>query len=260
MKFGTTTNLIFSFRSITTQLPSLYRDKRDAGPSLGHSLTFASLMYVSLSTPFLHHLTWSSHQPIARTTSQNLRHLKPPRNTLCQPFSSAADATSYDETLYSVLQAIQGLDIKFIDNCHGIFPMPYQTRHTVATPPSVQNHNAERDTRRSQDEDPDEEEKRTIFLVSAVSNTWSRAERRSRKVDMVVDDPPKAVQLGAWSSPIVAPSLVCYIQWTRDRSGLAGTTKKFILECSWVKGSDRAIFESFAGHVGRKVEVVLLGK
>ncbi|OBZ66401.1 putative methyltransferase-like protein C27D7.08c [Grifola frondosa] len=80
-------------------------------------------------------------------------------------------------------------------------------------------------------------------LVSATRNTWSRAARRRN---------------GAASAPpeSSAPVLVCRISCLEsDSNGRRsdGQAAGAILQIDWVKGIDRALFESFSSHVGRKV-------
>lgn len=72
--------------------------------------------------------------------------------------------------------------------------------------------------------------------VSAAGCTWSRAARRRRRDAMDADGAPGA-----------APQLVCRVRCEEGPG--AGVQLAF----DWLRGRDRALFEGFASHVGRKV-------
>lgn len=73
------------------------------------------------------------------------------------------------------------------------------------------------------------------ILVSATTDLWSRVARRrqAREANMEVD-------------PASTPALVCRVL-------CAAYTRGAVLQCDWVKGRDRKLFESFASHLSRKV-------
>ncbi|KAF7316127.1 S-adenosyl-L-methionine-dependent methyltransferase [Mycena indigotica] len=78
-------------------------------------------------------------------------------------------------------------------------------------------------------------------LVSAAKNTWSRSARRKQK------------QSDDTEMTDVDPELRCTVRWLFEEMGTR-------LEHQWVEGRDRQLFESFAGHVNRKVvEAIRLG-
>ncbi|KAJ7118659.1 S-adenosyl-L-methionine dependent methyltransferase [Mycena crocata] len=85
----------------------------------------------------------------------------------------------------------------------------------------------------------------TIFTIYASGNTWSRSARRKKQTleDLV------AVQLSA-------PQLVCRLQWIFPETSESGETRTF-LECQWIQGKDRSLFEGFSSHVSRKVAAVM---
>jgi hypothetical protein len=170
------------------------------------------------------------------------------------------EITNLNETLCSALITIQGLSIVSKDNSHALMAMAPQTRLTSATSDPTSNQDAGRNTCKTSDENVDKAGSGAIFLASASYNTWSRAARRDRRADMIIDTPAVATCLDALPPPVTAYTLVCCIQWVADSENPKGITRKWILECNWVKGSDRAMFESFAGHLGRKVKAALLGK
>jgi hypothetical protein len=77
----------------------------------------------------------------------------------------------------------------------------------------------------------------TFFTVSATTNTWSRGARRKHKQST------EAVPAAEAPSEL---NLVCRVAWIYQE----GAT---FLECQWMKGKDRPLFEAFASHVSRKV-------
>ncbi|KAF7360199.1 S-adenosyl-L-methionine-dependent methyltransferase [Mycena venus] len=79
------------------------------------------------------------------------------------------------------------------------------------------------------------------FVVYATKNTWSRAARRKNK-----HAAPDSAETEAST-----PNLICLVQWIyRDGN-------ETFLECQWVQGKDRSLFEGFASHVSRKVSEVV---
>ncbi|KAJ7108696.1 hypothetical protein C8R44DRAFT_295533 [Mycena epipterygia] len=80
------------------------------------------------------------------------------------------------------------------------------------------------------------------FTIYATKNTWSRGARRKHKQN---PEDSETVE------PLV-PNLVCCMRWiVRD-----GDPEVF-LECQWVQGKDRPLFEAFSSHVSRKVAAAL---
>jgi hypothetical protein len=103
----------------------------------------------------------------------------------------------------------------------------------------------------------------TGFLVASSANTWSRAARRKAQMTMDTEtDVPEPAQ-----SSRVAPLIVCRVFWVpsdnncNESVGLIDMietrTHDAVLQVDWVRGRDRGLFESFAGHVARKVRTVL---
>lgn len=84
------------------------------------------------------------------------------------------------------------------------------------------------------------------LVVNAAADTWSRAARRKRlqdsslsriHVDMDVD-----------------MGFTCLIRCSSGTNeGIGEGKKSLTLECTWVRGHERALFESFWSHVCRKV-------
>lgn len=79
------------------------------------------------------------------------------------------------------------------------------------------------------------------LLLSTTGNTWSRAARRKKHTT------PSEPGIHEPTS-----QLLCRIQCTDNTSGIAGTGG-FQLEFHWIRGCDRALFESFMSHVARKI-------
>ncbi|KAJ6487757.1 S-adenosyl-L-methionine dependent methyltransferase [Mycena sanguinolenta] len=78
------------------------------------------------------------------------------------------------------------------------------------------------------------------FIIYATKNTWSRAARRKNK------------HAAPDSSEIPDLNLICSMQWIfRDTAGAESSETS--LECQWMQGKDRSLFEGFASHISRKV-------
>jgi hypothetical protein len=86
------------------------------------------------------------------------------------------------------------------------------------------------------------------FLVSAVQNTWSRSARR-QKIAQLAKISDNAV---VTPSSTHDPALRCLISALRTEA-CHKSQGILNLEVSWVQGRDRALFESFWGHICRKV-------
>lgn len=79
------------------------------------------------------------------------------------------------------------------------------------------------------------------WFVTAIRNTWSRSARRAKKANITTAYPPEptAASLDASDG---GPCMKARLR--ADSSSL---------EIQWVYGLDRALFESFASHLGRKM-------
>lgn len=86
------------------------------------------------------------------------------------------------------------------------------------------------------------------MLIRATGNTWSRAARRRKlaAMDVTADDGPQSQ----------FPALTCRIRCLAIESGVQQNRKSgnLCIEFTWMRGRDRALFESFMSHVARKVE------
>jgi hypothetical protein len=70
------------------------------------------------------------------------------------------------------------------------------------------------------------------FVICATSDTWSRAARRGNKL----------------AGTLVNGSMRYRVAVVSNDDGHAG------LQFQWIKGTSRALYESFCNHIGRKVE------
>ncbi|KAJ6557965.1 S-adenosyl-L-methionine dependent methyltransferase [Mycena capillaripes] len=77
------------------------------------------------------------------------------------------------------------------------------------------------------------------FTIYATKNTWSRTARRKNK--HAPQDSPEA--------DASAPNLICCVHWIFQEMAQGET----VLECQWIQGKDRQLFEGFASHMSRKV-------
>lgn len=87
-------------------------------------------------------------------------------------------------------------------------------------------------------------------LVHAKGNTWSRAARRKNKGTST------AVPLCSRPSTSRDAALTCRVNCTEAH----GPGESLGLELQWIRGRDRLLFESFYGHITRKVESWLEAK
>ncbi|KAJ7247914.1 S-adenosyl-L-methionine dependent methyltransferase [Mycena haematopus] len=84
------------------------------------------------------------------------------------------------------------------------------------------------------------------FIIYATKNTWSRAARRKHKHG--APDPPAEVS---------APNLICSMQWILKETADSEDSETS-LECQWIQGKDRSLFEGFTSHIRRKVSEAAL--
>jgi len=70
--------------------------------------------------------------------------------------------------------------------------------------------------------------------ITATGNTWYRAARRKK-----LKEPPRETSHETTLSPV---ALICQMNLSHNQ-----------LEFNWVRGRDRALFESFCSHISRKV-------
>lgn len=84
------------------------------------------------------------------------------------------------------------------------------------------------------------------MAVSAAACTWSRAARRRKRDSDAMD-----------ADAYGAPRVVCRVRCEERAGGGEGEGEKGEkggqLVFDWLRGRDRALFEGFASHVGRKV-------
>lgn len=94
----------------------------------------------------------------------------------------------------------------------------------------------------------------SFMLVQATKNTWSRSVRRRRRqvTDQTADSPER---LTPKTQTQVPDPLVCSVRWSSESGGspYGGGGIQICLEFQWIYGRERALYESFVGHVSRKV-------
>ena len=155
------------------------------------------------------------------------------------PPNSLGFVPSKDISLLDIRQSLENVLI----TVDGITYIPiYGARlldHQMEGKPAIQNSNSDS----------------SISLrVVARQNTWSRAARRRQAraeathPSVPGDDPAK-----------IRPALICDIYWGSDVSQVLSKRHNSVLECRWVEGEDRNLFESFWNHVTRKLSTVLGG-
>lgn len=101
----------------------------------------------------------------------------------------------------------------------------------------------------------------TGFLLAAATNTWSRAARRKVQSSMNLDVSPDMEAF---------PMLLCRASWLLQpeedstlEEGRGDEENKTVmittatLRVDWVRGTDRAMFESLTAHVVRKIRTAL---
>ncbi|KAF8874878.1 hypothetical protein CPB84DRAFT_1797148 [Gymnopilus junonius] len=110
---------------------------------------------------------------------------------------------------------------------------------------------------------PSEVENALFEVLQAIpgsENTWSRSARRGNQ-NRKVGDRDQASVSAKDRSQILKPALACSCrvdcvpQEVDDDGGVLCS-----MESQWIYGSDRGLFESFVGHVGRKVSAALKTK
>ncbi len=163
-------------------------------------------------------------QSLARPTSDSLRQFVPLPNELQQSYQrpSLLD-TALRSAVKGVLANIDGVSFVQLDP-------PSLAIDSPNPPPSTQ----------------------LELFVKASRNSWSRAERRKRTA---------GASNAELNSP-AAPMLTCIIRELASvisTTAVDGETKKLVIQCSWIRGRDRGLFESFWSHVSRKVGVALGG-
>ena len=182
---------------------------------------------------------WQSISRILLPPSHTLASVLPPRTTLRQPLPSARTPEEVLYALKDILNAIEGLCVS-----------TSQTSYSSSS---------------------------GALRIEAADNTWSRSARRKKKqsLDEVV---ARAQHPQTFRRSL---NLVCGVisgkgddqnlceinhDWMDvDHLGLGGKVDMqeekrtvdqevgYSLEFQWISGMDRSLFESFVGHVGRKI-------
>ncbi|KDR71124.1 hypothetical protein GALMADRAFT_144189 [Galerina marginata CBS 339.88] len=103
-----------------------------------------------------------------------------------------------------------------------------------------------------------------LFLVDAQGNTWSRSARRSRHQQPEDRAEDVTLRTDQPTIPNLALTCSCRVTGASDTGFLSGNVAGgdaavYSVEFQGVFGSDRNLFESFVGHVGRKAGLALQG-
>ncbi|KAF9525107.1 hypothetical protein CPB83DRAFT_897251 [Crepidotus variabilis] len=189
------------------------------------------------------------------SSSHPLSTYMPPRNTLSQPLqsSTAVDLRNIETALENALKLVQRITL---------------TVTSDDQPPNAQ-----------------------VYILEAAQNTWSRSARRQQRHGGSLDfsNPPSSAITMVCSVKVSQGSPISEVplqnksyqadEWSEVLDGLdedddmdiddsstveekkrpdtQHTQKPLSLVFQWLSGEDRAMFESFASHVGRKVGVVV---
>ncbi|KAF8079212.1 hypothetical protein FPV67DRAFT_1444380 [Lyophyllum atratum] len=177
---------------------------------------------------------WRLDDNAARITNPNptLLPLLPARNTLRFPIGGGGEGI--EERLLGVLGSVEGATVTFLQECEGAASTgdgeDHATGRNEATPMRIE----------------------CKLVVTATSDTWSRAARRKRKRSEALgnaingDVPTTSTTSG--ENP--DPALVCgFTILSGDKN------MDVIMEVRWLYGWDRMVFESFASHVAKKVKL-----
>jgi hypothetical protein len=79
-----------------------------------------------------------------------------------------------------------------------------------------------------------EDDENSSFVICAMGDTWSRAARRGNKL----------------AGTLVSDGMRCRVAVVSDDDD----GEHAWLQFQWIKGTSRALYESFCNHIGRKVE------
>jgi len=198
---------------------SLFKATLADGPLHGLSVTCAYLTCVS-NVYLLIKLSHAIHcfcQSIARISNPTVKNLMPLRNTFQETFPQAQSVASLGIAVGSAIATIEDISIRSLNS---------QTQPDLA---------------------------HTDVLVSLTRDTWSRAARRKKANSTVMQTDPQ-------SQPLMGTALICRITCVEaEHDSGAGRTRLGgpIIRFDWVRGRERALFESFVNHVERKVTALL---
>jgi hypothetical protein len=162
----------------------------------------------------------------------------PARNTTHKLFvlqKEFADPQGIEPLLWELLGDV----LRDIEGCHYSEVITQDTEASVPLPPL-----------------PPARHRETL-LVELTSDTWSRAARRKRRMAIS----PQSSELVHADTPS-SYSMSCLMGWHvplmhQARSQPAVTCE---LECTWARGRDRMLFESFWNHMSRKASDAILSQ
>jgi hypothetical protein len=179
-------------------------------------------------------------QNIARIGNPIIQSLLPQRNTLLHPLTLPRSYRHEELVVIiaGILRDVSNLEVVDL-SCEAVqVPSTSSMRHVPLVRPPIPF---------------------TGFLTGAKANTWTRAARRKAQASMVIDDPTQFDAL--------PPLLLCRVYWSftmGDESTLINEEEQekemttATLGVDWVRGRDRAMFESFASHIAKKVRTAMV--
>lgn len=157
----------------------------------------------------------TSLQKVARSLPTAHHALLPPPNCLTQSYPSTHSVSQLRTSLEDVLREVEGVQI-------------HPTALSACTPKSGEG---------SDD---------FTIRVEAVANSWSRAARRRAKQNPTLEF---TSLFAGTETKTGRPQLVVLIRSVASPQ----SQNRHLLECIWLQGLDRPLFESFWAHVSRKV-------
>ncbi|KAH9833054.1 S-adenosyl-L-methionine dependent methyltransferase [Rhodofomes roseus] len=170
-------------------------------------------------------IAWSFgdvHLPdsIARISSPSVHSLMPAHNTVQQTYPQSTSSLDHlSSVVASILSSVESVSTR------PLIPRDDETASSALTGADV--------------------------LVTAARDTWSRAARRRKMREAVM-------QVDEELSVALVCRVACAALEEDDPAARArGVAESLVLQCHWVKGSDRGLFESFASHLSRKVSAAL---
>ena len=164
-------------------------------------------------------------QAVARSTSSSLQAVLPLPNTLRQTFPYARSQDKLWLALRMVLQGLQGLVTEEENELIDFGGMSVDG--------GVENQGWK------------PVQRKWIVRVKAWQNTWSRAARRKKALENTTTE----TTLSFSQSPAM---FECTIISLGEQNSTKGSSAGYF-ECTWTRGYDRRMFETFWSHVCRKV-------
>ncbi|CAL1707924.1 unnamed protein product [Somion occarium] len=168
-------------------------------------------------------IAWSFtdvHLPdsIARITNPSLQGIMPPRNSLTHACRKVIPPERLRSILWGIIKPIDGVTVN------------EGSSHRMESESSTSN-----------------------LVIQATADTWSRAARRKKLISSHPVVPMDVDKVDA-----LAIQLICRVE-IPDNPGIhhRGRDESHVV-FHWMKGRNRLLFESFASHVGRKIDTAIV--